>query len=197
MKFDLTQAKFIPQSNVNKFDASLDHLVEISIKVKEKFDLVFNKEKSNWKIRKDFISLQPDNEGWTAAYQDGFVFLIKTNTSQIDTLQPKFLKGKKGKCNNVFKSDYFSLIMGEAFNLEEVKGFYLEKQEQQEIEVYLVTNIKLEITDSKSDEIIDNSLMLNVDTTKETLSNNYLSEEINSFPVSQVLETKEYFEEIF
>ena len=179
MKFNLTQAKFIPQSNVNKSDASLEHLITIPVKVEEKFDLVFNKDKSTWKINKDFVSLQLDNEGWTAAYQDGFVFLIKTNTSQLDVLQPKFLKGK---CHNVFKSDYFSLIMGEAFTLDSINGFYLEKQEQQEIDVYLVTNIKSETSICEAENSGESEVLF-------VTENNILS--LDEVQEENVIETEE------
>lgn len=149
MKFDLTKAKFIPQSNVKSKELSLDNLVTIKVKEEIKYDLVFNKAKRNWKIDKFFIFQQLDNEGWTASFQDGYVFLIKTNTSQVEELSPKFLKGT---CQPIFSSDYFTLIMGEIFDLTSEEGFFLNEEEfKGDIKVYSVSTVKTNLDEFFSD----------------------------------------------
>lgn len=154
MKFNLTQAKFIPQSNVTTKVASLESLVSVKIKEEIKYDLVFNKAKKNWKIEKNYISQQLENEGWTASLQDGYVFLVKTNTAQLDEIQPKFLKGN---CQPIFTSDYFTLIMSEVFNLDGEEGFFLNEEEYEgEIKVYSISTTKNvpkeEVTDNEPEQ---------------------------------------------
>lgn len=140
MKFDLTKAKFIPQSNVKSKEASLEHLVSVKIKEEIKYDLVYNKAKKNWKIDKEFIHNQTDGEGWTASFQDGYVFLVKTHLGQPDELQPKFLKGA---CQSLFTSDYFTLIVGEVFDLDKEEGFFLNEEEYVgDIKVYSISSVK-------------------------------------------------------
>lgn len=182
MKFDLTKAKFIPQSNVTTKVASLESLVSVKIKEEIKYDLVFNKAKKNWKIEKNFISQQLDNEGWTASLQDGYVFLVKTNTAQPDEIQPKFLKGN---CQPIFTSDYFTLIMGESFDLDEEEGFFLNEEEYEGcIKVYSVKTLG---------DIVAESYETNQDVIVETFYSleSPLEEEIKSFPTSQVIVTGE------
>lgn len=190
MKFDLTKAKFIPQSNVKSKELSLDNLVTIKVKEGIKYDLTFNKSKRNWKIDKFFISQQLDNEGWTASFQDGYVFLIKTNTAQLEEIQPKFLKGN---CQPIFTSDYFTLIMGEIFDLTKEEGFFLNEEEfEGDIKVYSISSVKT-ILEEYSNHFPENFVptLENVDEFIEK-DDKFFNEEIKSFPVSQVVEEDLY-----
>lgn len=177
MKFDLKKAKFIPQSNVTTKVASLENLVSVKIKEEIKYDLVFNKAKKNWKIEKNFISQQLENEGWTASLQDGYVFLVKTNTAQPDEIQPKFLKGN---CQPIFTSDYFTLIMGEAFDLDEEEGFFLNEEEYEgNIKVYSVKTLNDRVEESyetNEDVIVETFYSLASPLEQE-------NEEIKTFPI--------------
>lgn len=177
MKFDLTKAKFIPQSNVKSKEASLEHLVSVKIKEEIKYDLVYNKAKKNWKIDKEFIHNQTDGEGWTASIQDGYVFLVKTHLGQPDELQPKFLKNV---CQPLFTSDYFTLIMGEVFNLDKEEGFFLNEEEYiGNIKVYSVSNVK-----TISEDIVPTTEYV----AEYSKAEECFDEEITSFPISQVIE---------
>lgn len=189
MKFDLTKAKFIPQSNVKSKELSLDNLVTIKVKEEIKYDLIFNKAKRNWKIDKFFISQQLDNEGWTASFQDGYVFLIKTNTAQVEELSPKFLKGS---CQPIFSSDYFTLIMGEIFDLTKEEGFFLNEEEfEGDIKVYSISSVKT-ILEEHSNHFPENFVptLENVDKFLEE-EDKLFNEEIQ-IPISQVVEEDLY-----
>ena len=151
---------------------------------------MFNKSKKNWKIDKEFISQQLDNEGWTASLQDGYVFLIKTNTVQIEEISPKFLKGK---CQPLFTSDYFTLIMGEVFDLNKEEGFFLEEEEYEgDIKVYSISTIQSIVEEHKEHFPQDFIPTLeNLNTFVEEESKPF-EESIKSFPVSQVVEEDLY-----
>lgn len=152
MKFDLRQARFIPQSNVTTKEASLLDLLEVKVKDEVKYDLYFNPVKAqNWSIDKSFIENQNDNQGWTASIQGNYVFLIKTTGDVPKEMLPRFLKGE---CGNSFKSDYFTLITSVVFNLEKEKGFFLTKEECdiEGVEVYSVSDVKETV---KGEEVVE------------------------------------------
>lgn len=130
MKFDLFKAQIIPKSNVRDASKlSLESLVTVKQKpILPSYDLVYQPKTSNWKINEKFIIGQGETIGWTAAIQENYVFLLRTDDSQIAELSPRFLKGEG--CGEVFKSEYLTYIVGQSgIDLETITGFYLEEVE--------------------------------------------------------------------
>lgn len=143
--FNLTEAKFIPQANVLKSEnISEELLVKIQPKVeKPEWDLKYSVKTERWKIKPAFLE-NTENGGYTAALQDGNVFLIKTQEDiEIEELKPKFLKNSASK---TFTSNLFNLLVTKAgFNLNNDLELFLIPQEVGEganFSVYLLSDTK-------------------------------------------------------
>ena len=125
MKFDITKAKFIPQSNVrSESKLTLESLLTYTPKPAPiEYDLVLLKNGS-WKIADKFVEGQKENEGFTASLVEGNVFLIKGNETLSQELTPKFLNGT----GTIFKSAYFSFLIASS-DLKNNTEFFLEEGE--------------------------------------------------------------------
>jgi len=125
MKFDITKAKFIPQSNVrSEAKLTLESLLTYTPKPAPiEYDLVLLKNGS-WKIADKFVEGQAENEGFTASLVEGNVFLIKGNETLSPELTPKFLNGT----GTIFKSAYFSFLVASS-DLKNSTEFFLEEGE--------------------------------------------------------------------
>lgn len=135
--FNINLAKFIPQANVQKKQPELEDLVQIKVSKKIEWDLYFNPEQNRWKIKSSFLTKDGET-GYTAALQDGYLFLIQANDSQVEELKPKFLKG----ISDSFTSNYFNLLAVQAgFSITEKCYLFLTEQETgiENVKAYLVT----------------------------------------------------------
>lgn len=139
MKFDITKAKFIPQSNVrSESKLTLESLLTYTPKPAPiEYDLVLLKNGS-WKIADKFVEGQAENEGFTASLVEGSVFLIKGNETLSPELTPKFLNGT----GTIFKSAYFSFLIASS-DLKNNTEFFLEEGESgiENVKAYLLTTI--------------------------------------------------------
>ncbi len=136
MKFDLSKAKFIPQSNVrSESKLTLESLLTYTPKPAPiEYDLVLLKNGS-WKIADKFVEGQAENEGFTASLVEGSVFLIKGNETLSPELTPKFLNGT----GTIFKSAYFSFLIASS-DLKNNTEFFLEEGESgiENVKAYLL-----------------------------------------------------------
>ena len=136
MKFDITKAKFIPQSNVrSESKLTLESLLTYTPRPAPiEYDLVLLKNGS-WKIADKFVEGQAENEGFTASLVEGSVFLIKGNETLSPELTPKFLNGT----GTIFKSAYFSFLVASS-DLKNNTEFFLEEGESgiENVKAYLL-----------------------------------------------------------
>ena len=136
MKFDITKAKFIPQSNVrSESKLTLESLLTYTPRPAPiEYDLVLLKNGS-WKIADRFVEEQAENEGFTASLVEGSVFLIKGNETLSPELTPKFLNGT----GTIFKSAYFSFLVASS-DLKNNTEFFLEEGESgiENVKAYLL-----------------------------------------------------------
>lgn len=160
--FNLHKASFIPQANSQKKEPELSDLVVVKEEKKIEWDLMFLPEQNRWKIKPSFLA---NDLGYTAALQDGYLFLLQTGEDAVEILKPKFLKG----LGNLFTSNYFNLLAVQAgFSISEKCYLFLTEQETgiENVKAYLVTK---EIPDVVLPE----------------------KESVKEFPVSSVISTKE------
>lgn len=135
--FNLHKASFIPQANSQKKEPELSDLVVVKEEKKIEWDLMFLPEQNRWKIKSSFLT-KDGEKGYTAALQDGYLFLLQTGEDAVEILKPKFLKG----LGNLFTSNYFNLLAVQAgFSITEKCYLFLTEQETgiENVKAYLVT----------------------------------------------------------
>jgi hypothetical protein len=133
--FNLHKASFIPQANSQKKEPELSDLVVVKEEKKIEWDLMFLPEQNRWKIKPSFLV---NDLGYTAALQDGYLFLLQTGEDAVEILKPKFLKG----LGNLFTSNYFNLLAVQAgFSITEKCYLFLTEQETgiENVKAYLIT----------------------------------------------------------
>jgi hypothetical protein len=147
--FNLHKASFIPQANSQKKEPELSDLVVVKKEDKKiEWDLMFLPEQNRWKIKHSFLA---NDLGYTAALQDGYLFLLQTGEDAVEILKPKFLKG----LGNAFTSNYFNLLAVQAgFNIGEKCYLFLTEQETgiENVKAYLVTKELPEVVLPTSEE---------------------------------------------
>ena len=167
MKFDLHSAKFIPQANTRE-TAQLEDLLTVKIDKKIEWDLMFSPESNRWKIKPSFYENQTEQQGFTAALQDGWLFLVQADEAQIKELQPKFLKGTNP--SGTFTSNYFNLLAVQAgFSITEKCYLFLTEQETgiENVKAYIVTKELPEVVlSTNEEEIVQESIIVTKESDK-------------------------------
>ena len=153
MKFNLHSAQFIPQANTRE-TAQLEDLLTVKTEKKIEWDLMFTPDSNRWKIKPSFYENQTAQQGYTAALQDGYLFLIQADEAQIKELQPKFLKGVNP--TGIFTSNYFNLLAVQAgFSITEKCYLFLTEQETgiENVRAYTVTKELPEVIPTPEESI--------------------------------------------
>ena len=171
--FNLHKASFIPQANVQNKEPELADLVLVKEEKKIEWDLMFTPATNRWKIKPSFYENQQENQGFTAALQDGYLFILQTDDNQVKEIIPRFLKGKNP--SGIFTSNYFNLLAVQAgFSITEKCYLFLTEQETgiENVKVYLVTK---EIPDVvlPEKESVEEPPISSVISTKEALAKDW------------------------
>lgn len=170
--FNIHKAQFIPQANVQSKAPELSDLVTVKADKKIEWDLMFTPDKNKWRIKPQFYAEQTKEQGFTAALQDGFLFLIQADENQIAELRPKFLKGDN--TGGTFTSNYFNLLVVQAgFSIDEKCYLFLTEQETgiEGVKAYIATKDLPDISLDKEESLIIEAPITTSSVTVENNSN--------------------------